>query len=49
MSFTNPAPLVAMLERAGFGGVQVSDLAGVHALAKDPPGVEPWYVVVARR
>ena len=49
MSFTSPAPVVAMLERAGFEGVEVSDLAGVHALAEDPPSSEPWYVVVARR
>jgi SAM-dependent methyltransferase len=49
MSFTSPAPLVAMLERAGFESVEVSDLAGVHALAEDPPSAEPWYVVVARR
>ena len=49
MGFTNAAPLVAMLERAGFEDVEVSDLAGVHALAEDPPSAEPWYVVVARR
>jgi ubiquinone/menaquinone biosynthesis C-methylase UbiE len=49
MRFETPAPLVAMLERAGFVGAEVSDLAGVHALAERPPSTEPWYVVVARR
>ena len=49
MRFEQPEPLVAMLERAGFVGVEVSDLAGVHALAERPPSTEPWYVVVAQR
>lgn len=49
MRFEQPAPLVAMLERAGFVNVEVSDLAGVHALAARPPSTEPWYVVVAQR
>jgi SAM-dependent methyltransferase len=42
-------PILQLFERAGFVQVAVTDLAGVHALAENPPSAEPWYVVVARR
>ncbi len=48
MSFTSPEPLIAMLERAGFVNLELGYLSRVHALAKDPPGRDPWYVVTAR-
>jgi hypothetical protein len=49
MQMRSTEPIVAMFEAAGFTDVTVSDLAKVHALAEDPPGTEPWYVVVGRR
>jgi SAM-dependent methyltransferase len=49
MQMTAVEPVAAMFEEAGFELVTIGDLASVHALAENPPGSQPWYVVVARR
>jgi SAM-dependent methyltransferase len=49
MHLSSVEPIVGMFVEAGFSDVQMSDLASVHALAEDPPGAEPWYVITARR
>ncbi len=49
MSMKSPGPIAAMFRAAGFADAQVGDLGPVHALAEDPPGTEPWYVIVATK
>ncbi len=49
MSMKSPEPIAAMFREAGFASVTIGDLAPVHALAEDPPGTEPWYVIVATK
>jgi SAM-dependent methyltransferase len=48
MNMRSPEPVAAMFREAGFGEVTIGDLAAVHALAEEPPGAEPWYVILAR-
>jgi SAM-dependent methyltransferase len=49
MRLAEPRPIVDMFRRAGFADVRLSDLSDVHAVAKDPPGEDPWYVITAVR
>jgi SAM-dependent methyltransferase len=49
MSMSTVDLMVEMFRRAGFGDVDVSELAEVHALAEHPPSDEPWHVIVATR
>ena len=49
MSMRDPDPLAEMFRAAGFDPVSIDHLAEVHALAADPPGDEPWYVIIAGR
>jgi hypothetical protein len=44
---SRPEETAALFREAGFVDVSVSDLSAVHALAEDPPGPEPWYVITA--
>jgi ubiquinone/menaquinone biosynthesis C-methylase UbiE len=49
MALNDPLPVVEMFRNAGFDPVAMDHLTEVHALAEDPPGTEPWYVIVAHR
>jgi ubiquinone/menaquinone biosynthesis C-methylase UbiE len=49
MQLASPEPVAEMFRAAGFTKVSISHLTRVHALAKDPPGKQPWYVIVAKR
>jgi SAM-dependent methyltransferase len=49
MAARDTEPVVALFERAGFANVEVSFLDRIHALAEEPPGEDPWYVLVACR
>jgi SAM-dependent methyltransferase len=49
MSMRDPGPLVELFRNAGFDPVTLDHLTEVHRLADDPPGDEPWYVIVAYR
>jgi SAM-dependent methyltransferase len=49
MRLSSPEPIAEMFRAAGFPDVCIGDLAHVHALAKDPPGEKPWYVIIATR
>jgi SAM-dependent methyltransferase len=45
--YRRPEETAALFREAGFVEVGVSQLTPVHALAEDPPGPEPWYVITA--
>jgi len=49
MGAKDTGPVVALFERARLTNIEVSFLDHVHELAEQPPGEEPWYVIVARR
>jgi ubiquinone/menaquinone biosynthesis C-methylase UbiE len=49
MALRDPDPVATMFRAAGFEPVEIEYLSAVHALADDPPGAEPWYVIVARK
>jgi protein-L-isoaspartate O-methyltransferase len=49
MSLREPGHVVEMFRTTGFDPVTLDHLTAVHALAEDPPGDEPWYVIVATK
>ena len=49
MRASNVDDVVAMFECAGFQDLRAGDLARAYALAKDPPGGQPWYTITAYR
>jgi SAM-dependent methyltransferase len=49
MSMRTPEEVAELFRNSGFSAVEIEHLADVHALAENPPGNEPWYVITAHR
>jgi ubiquinone/menaquinone biosynthesis C-methylase UbiE len=49
MHLSSAEPVAELVRAAGFASAIVGNLAAVHAVADDPPGVDPWYTIVATR